>query len=89
MTSRIKPAELETAIHRITVEEARLIRGQILTAGTARGSIVYSGDDEADTLHVGAFVGSQLGAIASVLLRVDAGLIRIRTMAPAWNGYST
>jgi GNAT superfamily N-acetyltransferase len=86
MSSRIKPAEIETAIHRITVEEARLIRGQILTAGTVTGSIVYFGDDEADTLHVGALIGSQLAAIASVccesmLASSESGQWRLRGMA--------
>ena len=53
-------------IARISVEEARLIRKNVLQAGRHKDCIVYPGDDAVDTLHVGAFVSGQFAGVASV-----------------------
>jgi GNAT superfamily N-acetyltransferase len=44
----------------------RLLRDSVLRPGLPRGKSVYAGDDEPDTLHVGAFLADKVVAVASV-----------------------
>jgi GNAT superfamily N-acetyltransferase len=50
----------------VSAAEVRLLRGSLLRPGEPPASLVYHGDDAADTLHAGAFDNGELVGIASV-----------------------
>lgn len=53
-------------ILRISVDEARTIRDAVLRSTLPAGGSIYPGDDAADTLHIGAFVNGEFGAVATI-----------------------
>ena len=50
----------------ITAVATRPLRQRILRPGQAVHELVYPGDDDADSLHVGAFAGAALLGVASL-----------------------
>jgi len=83
----------EFEVGSVGVPEARQLRDAVLRAGLDPGGSVYPGDDEPDTLHLGAFAGHCLVAVATVCREapprsgLDAAW-RLRGMAtdPEWQG---
>lgn len=53
-------------LRRITAAEVRVLRSSLLRPFDPPAKLVYHGDDDADTLHVGAFDSGELVGIASV-----------------------
>ena len=73
-------------IRKIDVRTARQIRHTVLRPHQEPWEIVFEGDDEPDTLHIGAFRGEELVGIASVMReslpgKDDAVAWRVRGMA--------
>jgi predicted GNAT family N-acyltransferase len=73
-------------IRKIDARTAREVRHSVLRPHQEPWEIVFDGDDEPDTLHVGAFRDEDLVAIASVMRESlpgeeDAGAWRVRGMA--------
>jgi ribosomal protein S18 acetylase RimI-like enzyme len=60
-------------VRAISAEETRLLRHKVLRPHQAPEELVYPGDTERDSLHVGAFVGGALVGVASVVRRPMAG----------------
>ena len=54
-------------IRSITAEETRMLRHAILRPHQAPETLVFPGDLEAESLHVGVFVNDQLVGVASVV----------------------
>lgn len=54
-------------VRRIDLRTARQLRHQLLRPHQEPWEIVFEGDDEADTAHLGAFEGDALVGIASVM----------------------
>lgn len=84
-TSTLKPMSAYD-IRPIAASDTRPLRAAILRPGSAPETLIYPGDDEADALHVGAFVGERLVGIASVSHRPppgesDPGAWQLRGMA--------
>ena len=74
------------AIRPISPAQVRELRHSVLRPFEPPEKLVYSGDDEADTLHAGAFFGDTLVGIASVCREPMPGLAdrtqwRLRGMA--------
>jgi len=70
----------------ITVIEARPLRDAVLRAGHSPGGSIYPGDEQGDSLHLGAFVNGGIVAVATVLLEqmpfsVQSNGWRLRGMA--------
>jgi GNAT superfamily N-acetyltransferase len=51
----------------------RRLRDAVLRPGFARGGSIYPGDDEPDTLHVGAFLAGEAVAVASICREAPPG----------------
>jgi predicted GNAT family N-acyltransferase len=73
-------------IRAVTAQEVRPLRHRVLRPGQPFAETVYAGDDWPDTVHLGAFDGDRLVAIASLYRepRPDgspAGGWRLRGMA--------
>jgi len=81
------------AVRPISAVQVRALRHALLRPFEPPEKIVYSGDDEPDTLHAGAFEGEAFVGIASVCREPmagspDSGQWRLRGMAtvPAVRG---
>lgn len=77
---------LPIAIRPITAAETRPLRHTILRPHQAPETLVYPGDNDPDSLHVGAFLGDEIVGIASVVRESvpnenDAQSWRLRGMA--------
>jgi GNAT superfamily N-acetyltransferase len=58
---------IETACFRqVSISDARLLRDKVLRPGYAPGGSVYPGDDEPETLHIGAFMRNNVVAVATI-----------------------
>lgn len=57
---------LENSVRRICAKDAQAFRDRVLRPGKVPGESVYSGDDEPETLHLGAVVGAQLVSVATI-----------------------
>jgi hypothetical protein len=58
---------IETACFRqVSISDARLLRDKVLRPGYAPGGSVYPGDDEPETLHIGAFMRNNAIAVATI-----------------------
>lgn len=73
-------------IRPITADQTRLLRHQVLRPRQRPEELVYPGDDEPGSLHVGYFVDGTLVGIASVVRRpmpgeADASAWQLRGMA--------
>jgi GNAT superfamily N-acetyltransferase len=73
-------------IRRIAARDTTALRDAILRPGLPPGGSIYPGDDAADTLHLGAFIGSTLAAVATLCREPMPGeqsttLWRLRGMA--------
>lgn len=55
-------------VRRITAAETRPLRQKILRPGQAVEAVVWPGDDQESTVHLGAFLGEELVGIATLLL---------------------
>lgn len=53
-------------IRAIAAGGATALRDAILRPGLPPGGSIYPGDDAADTLHLGAFIGNTLAAVATL-----------------------
>lgn len=53
-------------LRRVATDEARELRDAVLRAGLAPGGSSYPGDDEPDTLHLGAVIDSVVIAVATI-----------------------
>lgn len=51
----------------IRVEQSRQLRAAVLRPGQPPHTLVFTGDDAADTLHLGAFSQNQLVGIVSIM----------------------
>jgi GNAT superfamily N-acetyltransferase len=58
--------EGKTTFRRITAEEARPLRQQVLRPGQPRSAVIYPGDESPETLHLGAYFEDDLIGAASV-----------------------
>ncbi len=54
-------------LRRIDLRTARQVRHDLLRPHQEPWQIMFDGDDDADTLHVGAFRGEELVGVASVM----------------------
>ena len=75
-------------IRRISAAETRGLRAAVLRPGQAASELVYPGDDDAETLHLGVFADGTLVGIASFYFEApesDPGTnaVRLRGMATA------
>lgn len=53
-------------IRAIAARDTTALRDAVLRPGLPPGGSIYPGDDAADTLHFGAFIGSTLAAVATL-----------------------
>ncbi len=53
-------------IRAIAVRDTTALRDPVLRPGLPPGGSIYPGDDAADTLHLGAFIGNTLAAVATL-----------------------
>ena len=60
-------------VRAIDAAATRPLRGRILRPGQAAEELVYPGDDDAGSLHVGAFDGERLLGVASLLPQSPEG----------------
>lgn len=72
----------------ITAVDTRPLRLRVLRTGTPDTEVVWAGDDEATTFHLGALAGGDLVGISTWLLRrypdrPDVGAFQLRGMATA------
>lgn len=58
----------ELRVERISAEQTHPLRMQVLRPGYPEAAIVFPGDEDPSTLHVGALLGDELVAIASLYL---------------------
>jgi GNAT superfamily N-acetyltransferase len=77
---------VEPRIAAITAEDALAVRQPVLRPGRQPEDARYEGDDEADALHLGAFVDDRLTAVATIIRQPQPGeddpaAWRIRGMA--------
>jgi GNAT superfamily N-acetyltransferase len=72
-------ADPPPVIRPIDAAATRPLRRRILRPGQAEHELAYPGDDEADSLHVGAFSGSELLGVASVYRQSPAGAPPVAT----------
>jgi len=56
----------EHTIRRITAEETHAIRRAVLRPGRPAEETVYPGDEQATTIHLGAFFGTRLTGVATL-----------------------
>ncbi len=61
------------AVRPVAPATTRPLRQRILRPGQAEHELVYPGDDDADSLHVGAFDGERLLGVASVYRQPPEG----------------
>lgn len=54
-------------IRSITVEQARILRREVLKPGLPESEVRYPGDDDANSFHLGAFEAERLIGIATFL----------------------
>jgi len=57
----------------ISAAQTRDLRSRILRPRQLPETLIYDGDDEQDTFHIGAFCNGQLSGIGSVMRRNPAG----------------
>ena len=77
-----------TDVRPISAEETRGLRQAILRPHQRPEELVYPGDDDPDTLHLGAYVDGKLVGVASLYREAppkeeDPGAWRLRGMAVA------
>jgi ribosomal protein S18 acetylase RimI-like enzyme len=60
-------------IRPIGAQDTHALRDTILRPGQPPGGSIYPGDDGLDTLHLGAFVGSTLVAVATICREAAPG----------------
>lgn len=53
-------------IRAIAARDTTALRDTVLRPGLPPGGSIYPGDDAADTLHLGAFIGNTLAAVATL-----------------------
>ncbi|MEL6271507.1 MAG: GNAT family N-acetyltransferase [Chloroflexota bacterium] len=58
---------MEFTVKRISAEDTRPLRQQLLRQGMPLDRLLYNGDLQPDTLHVGAFAGDKHIGIATVM----------------------
>ncbi|MEO6463060.1 MAG: GNAT family N-acetyltransferase [Candidatus Eisenbacteria bacterium] len=68
-----EPGATALALRPLAAAATRPLRQRILRPGQAAHELVYPGDDEADSLHVGAFVGEDLLGVASLYRQSPEG----------------
>jgi len=91
---RLKPAAAagasmtlhERTIRRITAEETHAVRRAVLRPGRPAEETVYPGDEHAATIHLGAFLGTRLTGVATLMpepcpLQGQDGDWRLRAIA--------
>lgn len=84
---------VNTEVRAIAAEQTRGLRQRVLRPHQPPEEMVYPGDDELETLHLGAYVDGQLVGVASLYRQApptepDPGARRLRGMAvsPALQG---
>lgn len=75
----------EMTFQRITAEQARPLRQQVLRPGQPRSAVTYPGDESPETFHLGAYFEDELIGVASVFLdsKMSKGILdawRLRGM---------
>lgn len=63
--SEVSAGENAVDVRRIAARDTTALRDAVLRPGLLPGSL-YPGDDAADTLHLGAFIGNTLAAVATL-----------------------
>ena len=63
----------------ISPREVQAFRDLVLRLGKSEGRSVYRGDDDPKTLHLGAYVGADLVAIATICCEAMPGLLNATT----------
>lgn len=75
---------MNTTLRPASAAEVRVLRGSLLRPGEPPEALVYHGDDAIDSLHVGAFDGSELVGIASVCREDLPPDLRTLDYGPTW-----
>jgi GNAT superfamily N-acetyltransferase len=57
----------EPTIRRITAEETQAVRRAVLRPGRPPEETIYPGDEHAETIHLGAFSGTHLTEVATLM----------------------